>query len=183
MKKNSMLKWSLFLFVSTALLAPFMAFSQSADDKKLINDSKAAKAKFIEADPLMESLFTKSPAYVIFPNVGKGAVGVGGAAGGGILFEGNTPVGKAKLKQVSFGFQFGGQAYREVIFFENKSELDKFKGGDFELAAQASAVAVNKGAAANVNYKDGLMIFTQEKSGVMYEAAVAGQKFSYKAFK
>lgn len=184
MKKNSVLNLSLFLFLFAALLAPFIGFSQTAaDETKLINDSKAAKAKFVNSDPLMQSLFTNSAAYVIFPNVGKGAVGVGGAAGSGILFESNTPVGKAKLKQVSIGFQFGGQAYREVIFFENKAELDKFKGGDFELAAQASAVAVNKGAAANVNYKDGLMIFTQEKSGVMYEASVAGQKFSYKAFK
>lgn len=182
MKKKSIIGLSLFLFVFAALLTPVIAFSQDADDTRLINDSRAAKAKFVNSDPLMQTLFTNSAGYVIFPNVGKGAIGVGGAAGSGILFEANQPIGRAKMKQVSVGFQFGGQAYREVIFFESKEELEKFKGGHFEFAGQASAVAATKGAAANVNYKDGVMVFTQEKSGVMYEASVGGQKFSYEAF-
>jgi len=91
-------------------------------------------------------------------------------------------VGKAKMKQLTVGLQLGGQAYREVIFFENKAALDRFKEGKFELSAQASAVAATKGASANVKYADGVMIFTQEKGGLMYEASVGGQKFSYDAF-
>ena len=86
------------------------------------------------------------------------------------------------MKQVSVGFQFGGQAYREVIYFENKAPLDRFKESKFELSAQASAVAATAGASANVKYHDGVMIFTQEKGGLMYEASVGGQKFSYDPF-
>jgi lipid-binding SYLF domain-containing protein len=86
------------------------------------------------------------------------------------------------MKQVSVGFQFGGQAYREVIFFENKAALDRFKEDKFEFAAQASAVAATTGASANVKYKDGVMVFTQEKKGLMYEASIGGQKFSYSPF-
>lgn len=149
---------------------------------KLIGDSKAARAAFITSDANMQALFDKAYAYVIFPNVGKGAIGIGGAAGGGIAFQGGEPVGKAKMKQVSVGFQFGGQAYREVIFFENQAEFDRFKDGKYEFAAQASAVAVTKGASGNVNFKNGVMVFTQEKKGAMYEAAIGGQKFSYEAF-
>src|SRR5690348_13797467 len=131
----------------------------------------------------MHSLFANATGYVIFPNVGKGAVGVGGAAGNGILFEKEQTTGRASLKQVSIGFQFGGQAYREVIFFENHAALDKFKQNKFEFSAQASAIAATEGASANVKYANGVMVFTQGKGGLMYEASIGGQKFTYKAYK
>ena len=91
-------------------------------------------------------------------------------------------MGRANMKQVSVGFQFGGQAYREVIFFETGAALDRFKQNKFEFTARASAVAVTSGSAANVKYADGVMVFTQEKGGLMYEASVGGQKFNYTAF-
>ena len=147
-----------------------------------MEDSKKAQAEFIKSDGLMKNLFDKSIGYVIFPNVGKGGIGVGGAAGNGILYENGNAVGSAKMKQVSVGFQFGGQSYREVIFFENKAALDRFKEDKFEFSAQASAVAVKSGASADAKYRDGVMVFTQEKGGLMYEAAVGGQKFSFDAF-
>jgi lipid-binding SYLF domain-containing protein len=86
------------------------------------------------------------------------------------------------MKQVSVGFQFGGQAYREVIFFENQAAVDRFKQDKIEFDAQASAVAATVGASGNVKYRDGVMIFTQEKGGLMYEASVGGQKFKYTPF-
>ena len=86
------------------------------------------------------------------------------------------------MKQVTIGFQFVGQAYREVIFFENKEGLDRFKENNFEFSAQASAVAATEGASANVKYRDGVMIFTQQKGGLMYEASIGGQKFDYTKF-
>ena len=88
----------------------------------------------------------------------------------------------AKLSQVSIGFQWGGQAYREIIFFENKEAMDNFKENKVELAAQASAVAVTAGASADANYKDGVMVYTMQKGGLMYEASVGGQKFKFEPF-
>jgi lipid-binding SYLF domain-containing protein len=181
MKKMNVLKMSVFSLLFTALL-PATMIAQDDDHNKLQGDANNARAEFIKSDALMQNLFDKSYGYVIFPNVGKGAIGVGGAAGNGIVYEQGNPVGHAKMKQVTVGFQFGGQAYREVIFFESKQALDQFKGGNFELSAQASAVAATKGAAANVKYRNGIMVFTQEKGGLMYEASVGGQKFDYKAF-
>jgi lipid-binding SYLF domain-containing protein len=169
------------MFVITALAMPVSLLAQDKD-AKLLDDSKEAKASFIKSDNLMQHLFESSAGYVIFPNVGKGAVGVGGAAGNGILYENEKSVGRASMKQVSVGFQFGGQAYREVIFFENQAALDRFKQNKFEFDAQASAVAANVGASANVKYRDGVMVFTQEKGGLMYEASVGGQKFEYSSF-
>jgi len=178
MKKISMMQLSILVFAFIALVLPSTLLAQ---DNKLVDDSKEAQAAFIKSDGLMKNLFDNSYGYVIFPNVGKGAIGVGGAAGNGIVFEGGNVIGTAKMKQVTVGFQFGGQAYREVIFFENKEALDRFKENKFEFAAQVSAVAVTAGASADVKYKDGVMVFTQEKGGLMYEAAVGGQKFSFSA--
>jgi len=165
------------LFIST------IAVSQtSRKDKRLVDDCVEAKADFIATDGLMKNLFESAYGYVIFPNVGKGGIGIGGAAGNGIVYERGSVIGKAKLTQVSIGFQFGGQAYREVIFFESKADLDRFKENKIEFSAQASAVAVTAGASANVKYKEGVMIFTQQKGGLMYEASIGGQKFNYNSF-
>lgn len=164
------------------LMITVPGFSQNEKEKSLIEDCRKAQAEFIKSDNLMQSLFENAYAYVIFPNIGKGAVGIGGAAGNGIVFQDGAPIGSAKMKQVSFGLQFGGQAYREVIFFQNEAALDRFKQDNFEFAAQASAVAVTKGASANVKYREGVMVFTQEKKGLMYEASIGGQKFDYSEF-
>lgn len=178
---KSLIHMAATLLVVTGIALPAFVSAQDKDDK-LMSDSKFAKDQFIKTDSLMQSLFENSTGYVIFPNVGKGAIGVGGAAGNGILFENGKAVGRASMKQVSVGFQFGGQAYREVIFFENSAALDRFKQNKFEFTARASAVAVTTGASANVKYADGVMVFTQEKGGLMYEASIGGQKFSYTPF-
>ena len=166
------------------VLGLFLSVTSSAQtsskDKKVVADAKEAKADFVSTDGLMTSLFSNAYGYVIFPNVGKGAMGIGGAAGNGAVFQNGTLLGMAKLTQVTIGFQLGGQAYREVIFFETKADLDRFRGDKLEFSAQASAVAATAGAAANAKYKNGVMIFSQVKGGLMYEASVGGQKFKFR---
>jgi lipid-binding SYLF domain-containing protein len=139
--------------------------------------SQAAIATFKESDPTIQRFFDSSPGYVVIPTVGKAALGVGGARGKGILYEGGAPTAVVTLTQLSFGFQGGGQAYSEFIFFEDAATLENFKHGNFELNAQASAVAVKTGASADAAFNGGMAIFTQAKGGLMYEAAVGGQKF------
>jgi len=173
MKKNNLIALSLLM------TSAFFSLTGRAQDAGLISDSKAAKNSFISTDPVMAGLFTSSYGYVIFPNIGKAGIGVGGAAGNGIAYQGETIIGSAKMKQLTVGFQLGAQKYREVIFFETQAALDRFKGNEFEFAAQASAVAVTKGASTNVKYREGVMVFTQEKGGLMYEASVGGQKFKF----
>jgi lipid-binding SYLF domain-containing protein len=168
------------IVIVAALMFSSTGFSQSDSKKKeLVADAEAAKAEFTKTDGKMAGLFSSAYGYVIFPNVGKGAVGVGGASGNGVAYEKGAKVGMAKLKQVSVGFQFGGQAYREVIFFENKEKMDRFKENRVELSAQVSAVAASAGASANAKYVEGVMVFTMQKGGLMYEAAVGGQKFKF----
>jgi len=180
--------WKLFLretlLVATVFVMPIVGFGQSDSKKeKIEKDAEEAKAEFLKTDPIMEGLFSKAYGYVIFPNVGKGAVVVGGASGNGVAYEKTTMVGTAKMTQVSVGFQWGGQAYRELIFFEAKEDMDRFKKNRVELSAQVSAVAVKTGASANAKYVDGVMVFTMQKGGLMYEAAVGGQKFKFEETK
>tara|TARA_R110000868_G_scaffold57476_2_gene177422 strand:- start:2418 stop:2957 length:540 start_codon:yes stop_codon:yes gene_type:complete len=175
--KNLNIIWVIVL--ACAINAMPVVGQSKAKKNRIIADSNAAKVEFIKSDPLMKGLFDKASGYVIFPNVGKGGFGIGGAAGNGTVYEHNKIVGLAKLSQLSIGFQAGGQAYREVIFFESKNELERFKDSRFEFAAQASAVAVTAGASANVKYTDGVMVFTMQKGGLMYEASIGGQKFNF----
>jgi len=180
--KNSRLFQSInFILFFSFLLISAGVFSQSdSKNKSIINDSRLAKNEFIKADKLMSSLFNNAYAYVIFPNVGKGGLGVGGAFGNGAVFQRGKVIGTAKLSQVTVGIQAGGQAYREVIFFETAKDLTRFKENKIEFSAQASAVAVTEGASGNAKYKDGVMIFSQTKGGLMYEASLGGQTFKFR---
>lgn len=135
---------------------------------------------FKKKDPGINHFFRKSYAYAVFPTVGKGGIGIGGAYGKGRVYRQGAFVGTAKLAQISIGLQLGGQAYSEIIFFQNKSAYRRFIDGNLKVGAQVSAVAVNKGAAANASFNQGIAIFTAAKGGLMYEATVAGQTFKFK---
>ena len=139
--------------------------------------AQEALAEFKAADSKIQSFIDKSAGYVVIPTVGKAALGIGGARGKGVLYEVGEVTAIVTLTQLSFGFQGGGQAYSEFIFFEDAATLENFKRGNFELNAQASAVAVTAGASADAAFNGGMAIFTQAKGGLMYEAAVGGQKF------
>jgi lipid-binding SYLF domain-containing protein len=180
MSKNSIILLKGTILLAAVFVLAVNGFGQSdAKKEEIVADAKEAKADFIKADPKMNGLFSKAYGYVILPNVGKGAVAIGGAAGNGVAYEKGAQIGFAKMTQVSIGFQAGGQAYREVIFFETTEDMDRFKENRVELSAQVSAVAAASGASANAKYVEGVMVFTMQKGGLMFEASVGGQKFKF----
>ena len=145
--------------------------------------------------------FDSSYGYAVFPTIGKAGIGIGGAHGKGKVYKQGVAIGDSKMTQVTVGLQLGGQAYSQVIFFENENALKDFTSGNFEFSAQATAVAITAGASAEANtgggtaagasggkndastvsrgYRKGMAIFTVAKGGLMYEAALGGQKYSY----
>jgi lipid-binding SYLF domain-containing protein len=144
--------------------------------------------------------FAKSYGYALFPTIGKGGIGIGGAYGKGRVYAQGNYVGNASMTQVTIGFQLGGQAYSQIIFFEDKRAFDEFTGGNFEFGAEASAVAITAGASARTGttgssagasggkydattassgFRKGMAVFTVAKGGLMYEASIGGQKFNY----
>jgi lipid-binding SYLF domain-containing protein len=161
-------------------ISPFIVHAQF--DPKLQERADEAIEAFIEKNHKFEAFFEEAYGYVVFPSVGKGAIGIGGARGAGIAYEQGVPVGKARVTQLTIGFQFGGQSYREVIFFETEEDMERFKENKLEFAAQASAVAVKEGASADLAYRDGVAVFTMTKGGLMYEAAVGGQELKFMPF-
>lgn len=168
------------LIATTVLLLVFsISIGQSAKELKIFKDAKKAKMALLENDESLASFFENSAGYVIFPNVGKGGLIVGGASGTGVVYEHDNVIGMADLKKLSIGLQAGGQAIIEVIFFETKADLERFKEDDFQFAAGASAVAVKSGIAFNAKYKDGVAVFALPKAGLMADASVGGQRFDY----
>jgi lipid-binding SYLF domain-containing protein len=138
--------------------------------------------------------------YAVFPTIGKGGLGIGGAHGSGHVYEQGKHVGRASMTELSVGFQLGGEAFSEIIFFQNRQAFDKFTSGGFKFDAGVGAVVITAGASADAgtgganagasgtkkhattagSYHKGMAVFTIVKGGAMYEMSVAGQKFSYK---
>jgi len=144
--------------------------------------------------------FNTAYGYAVFPSIGKGGVGVGAAHGNGRVYAKGKYVGDTSMTQLSIGLQLGGQAYSEIVFFQDERSFKEFTSGNFEFGADASAVAITAGATATANtagtsasasgnknnaktvgaYNKGMAVFTVVKGGLMFEAAVGGQKFNYK---
>jgi len=139
----------------------------------------ATIAAFHERDPGIKVFFDNAHGYAVFPSVGKLGVGIGGAYGEGEVYAEGRHLGSAKLTQLTVGLQLGAQAYSEIVFFRDARSLQRFTDGGVELSAQASAVALDKGASASANYSDGMAVFTLARGGAMYEASVGGQKFFF----
>ena len=178
------------LILAAALLVAMPASADEFDDTVALFKNAGESSEF----------FKTAHGYAVFPNVGKGGLGVGAAHGSGRVFERGQYVGDVKMNQLSVGLQAGGQAFSQIIFFEDKRAFDEFTGGSFEFDATAQAVAITASATASAgstgtsagaaggkkdaatvgNYRKGMAIFTVAKGGLMYQAAVGGQKFKYK---
>ena len=167
-------------------------------------DQYADTIAIFKQDDAVNPFFENCYGYAVFPTIGKGGIGVGGAYGTGQVYAQGAATGTVKMFKGSIGFQLGGQAFSEMIFFEDERAFREFTGGNFEFDAGVSAVAITAGvqaragtegttagasagpatgAQAKTSYRKGMAVFVHAKGGLMYEATVGGQKFSYKANK
>ncbi len=181
---------------STLFLGSATAFADATPE-----ECKEAADNFASLASNVQSMMGSAYGYAVFPTIGKGGLGIGGAGGSGCVYKGGAQTGTSKMGQVTIGFQAGGQAYSQIIFFENETAFREFTSGNFEFSAQATAVVITAGASAEANtggglsagasggrndatnahagYRKGMAIFTIAKGGLMYEAVLGGQKFSY----
>ena len=168
------------VIVISLLLSPALFAQVGGWNPELQSEADAALAKMIDKTPKLEKFKEAAYGYAVFPKVTKAGVGIGGAAGRGIVYRNDEVVGSSKLKQASIGLQLGGQQYSEVIFFENEDAFNRFTNGNLKFDAQASAVAITEGASIDAAYSGGVAVFTQTKGGLMYEASIGGQHFTFK---
>jgi lipid-binding SYLF domain-containing protein len=189
MTMTSRLRALLIVFLLGFPFTPAVAQDDYAPTLKVFRDA-GQSGKF----------FGAAYGYAVFPTIGKGGIGIGGAHGDGRVYRKGTHVGDTSMTQLTIGLQFGGQAYSQIIFFQNKAAFDDFTSGNFEFGAQATAVAITAGASAQAGtagtaagasstqksattgggYQNGMAVFTVAKGGLMYEASIGGQKFGYK---
>ena len=181
--------------VLVALLVALAVALPAQADK--FEDTMAVYKKSASVQPFFENAY----GYAVFPTIGKAGIGIGGSYGTGQVYEKGVVTGTASLAKLSVGFQLGGQAYSQMVFFEDKRAYDEFTSGNFEFDATASAVAITAGveakagtegatagasagpataAQAKIEYHKGMAVFTHAKGGLMYEAALGGQKYGYK---
>lgn len=179
------------------MFASINARAEDSDDAGYADTIKVFKNAGESGD-----FFAKSYGYAVFPTIGKGGIVIGGAYGKGRVYVSDIYVGDTSMTQVTVGFQLGGQAYSQIIFFEDKRAFNDFTAGDFEFGAQATAVAITAGVSATAStsgasagasggqndattttagtgFYKGMAVFTVAKGGLMYEASIGGQKFSY----
>ena len=184
---------------AAAFLSAILAATSGFGSKKADLQVEVTVETFREASKTAD-FFENAYGYAVFPTIGKGGFGIGGAHGTGRVYKQGEYVGETSITQVTIGFQIGGQAYSQIIFFEDERAFDEFTNGEFEFGAQASAVAITAGAQASAgstgtsagastssdsthtreDYYKGMAVFTYTKGGLMYEASLGGQKFKYK---
>jgi lipid-binding SYLF domain-containing protein len=164
-------------------------------------DSYADAKKVFMGAGASNDFFNNSYGYALFPTIGKAGLGIGGAHGKGRVYVGDQHVGDTSMTQLSIGLQIGGEAYTQIVFFEDERSFKEFTSGNFEFSAQTQAVAITAGASAAAStagssagasggknnattvgsYHKGMAVFTVAKGGLMAEASLAGQNFSYTA--
>lgn len=166
----------------TAVAACATAPGTTDNRSELMRDAETALSLAKSKHDGFTGVLQRSAGYAVFPAVGKGGAGVGGAYGRGIVYENGNQIGFTDLSQASIGFQLGGQSYTQILVFEDTNALNRFRQGNFEFSSQATAVALRSGEGVNAKFRDGVAVFTMDEAGLMFEASVGGQKFSYQPF-
>ncbi len=180
---------TLFCFLAMMVLSQFCyagwdpTLVDSGDSKQNQAQTKEVISRFLAANSKLNIYFNNAYGYAVFLNVKKGGFLLGGAIGNGTLYERRKAIGLVYLKQMSFGLQLGGQVLSELIFFKDREALDKFKAGGVKVSAQASVVGGKDNyRSTNLDYSDGVAIFTLANSGIMAEAAIGGQHFKFRPY-
>lgn len=149
------------------------------DRNELVQEATTALSQMAAVDPGVDSLIRRGYGYAMFPELVKGGLVLGGGYGRGVVYEQGQHIGYASLAQGSFGLQAGGHTYRELIVFETKAALDRFRENRLDFTADAEAVLADGGATANAQFIDGIVVVIAPRSGAMAQAAIGGQQITY----
>lgn len=166
------------------LVTPTWTFAQASVggwDPNEVQKARAAADSFKAEQPKLQGYFESAYAWAVYPSITKVAWIVGGAHGSGIAFLNETPVGRTSVTQGSIGLQFGGEAFSEILFFQDEEAFSRFAEGNFEFGAKVSATLITEGASADLAYERGVAVFTRSKGGLIVDASLGGQKFSYES--
>ena len=179
MLRSNLMGVAVLIFVSVMLGSCTTAPSTTGGRDDLLQQASVAMGDMSKTDPGINDLTQKAYAYALFPEIAKGGLVFGGGYGRGVVYEQGQHIGYADLSQASFGLQVGGQTYSELIVFQNKAALDRLTQARLDFTADASAVILKTGAAANARFVDGVAVFVRPIGGAMAEASIGGQQVTY----
>ncbi len=148
----------------------------------IVREAEASLVRALERDPGIQAWLDNAYGYAVYPEITKGGLWVGGGFGHGVVYEEGELIGRTTVSQATIGAQIGVQSYSQLIFFADETALRTFQRGNYEFSAQATAVAVATGVARTTSYESGVAVFIDTRSGLMAEASIGGQKFTYEAF-
>jgi lipid-binding SYLF domain-containing protein len=171
---------SLLLSAVATISACTTAPTSQAGRQALTAESQATVSAFTSADSSLRELLDKSIGYAVFPDVGKAGFIAGGAYGKGEVYERGQLIGYADIAQGTLGLQAGAQSFDELILFLDQSQLDKFRANQFAFSANLSAVVLQAGAAGAADHSKGVVVFVKPRGGLMAEASVGGQQFTFR---
>jgi len=174
-----MLFFPLLIAIAVSLVGCSTSPPSGADREALADDTAAALKQMYAQDNTLAPFLQNAAGYAVFPSVGKGAIGVGGAYGRGQVYQRGQFIGYADISQATIGIQIGGQSYGEVLAFEDAPSLSAFESGQFEFAATGSVVLIKAGAGGSARYEDGVSVFVYPVGGLMLEGAIGAQSFTY----
>jgi lipid-binding SYLF domain-containing protein len=169
------------IVVAALLVGCATAPASRAEQDTLLAEASSTMQQMRAQDPSLAELVRRGYGYAVFPKVTKGGLIVGGAHGQGVVYEQGRHIGYSDLSQASVGLQAGAQTFSELLVFEDKAALDRFKAGSLNFGADASAVVLESGVATNATFVDGVAVVVSPIGGAMLEATIGGQKFSYQA--
>jgi lipid-binding SYLF domain-containing protein len=178
------MKWTMCMAVVLTVVAGLLvgcstAPASRAEQNTLLADAESTLQQMRAEDPTLGELVRRSYGYALFPKVTKGGLVVGGASGQGVVYERSRQVGYSDLSQASVGLQAGAQTFSELLVFESKNALDRFKTGQINFSADTSAVILKSGVATAANFVDGVAVVVRPIGGAMLEASIGGQQFAY----
>lgn len=171
--------WRGGVLLALACLLAACASTRQPSAESMISDARSTVERFVDRDPSLQDWVNNGYGYAVFPQIGKGGFIGGGAFGRGIVFEQGDPVGRTSVKQVTLGAQIGGQSYSMLIFFKDQAALKTYQREQFEFSAQATAVAATAGAGKSTSYERGVAVFILAGGGLMAEATIGAQQFTY----
>ncbi len=171
----------MFFYLAAVILAGCATVPPKPESRAVLKtESDEAVSIFKAVDPGIQRFFQNSYGYAVLPKIIKGAFLVGGAYGRGLVYERGQMVGYCDMSQATLGFSFGGESFREIVFFRDRDDLARFMNGQYTFSAQVTGVALTAGAAAKADYRDGMAVFIDTDTGLMVDASLGGQRFTYK---
>ncbi|WP_338872226.1 lipid-binding SYLF domain-containing protein [Myxococcus stipitatus] len=147
-------------------------------EKVLHEEVVATLDRLQQKNPELKEALQQARGYAVFPSLGRASLVLGGSYGHGEVFEKGKPIGFATLTQMTVGVQVGGQTMSELIFFNDRDTLERFKGGKMAFAANASAVIMKAAASGTINYAK-CTAHAYSRGGMLLEASLGGQKFTF----